>query len=448
MDFKGWLITENENVEQFLNWFGQQVLASTQPGQGFVSIKFPDPNSFFLNARQAPQASQAPTAAPMPLAASTRLPGPLLREGLNQDDPHGKGGLAYTATKHMLPKWSPQQVLNFKVGLRDNIAKIGRDLGYLFELEIFQYLVQRKKLQPFGENEFTTYGLEDSKQAKSGVLANIARFNGPQLTKQYVQFVQAHAWGVAEQIYQKTVQILEKCRVDYVEFLGSHHGGDVSMGRRDPADIKIGCSEVTRGRKAIGYSAKFTSESKVHITSQRAESLYELMGGKNSAAFATKLDSVLINYKKAKDFLLRTFAVLAEKYEGNPVAFTEFLEELLTGGNDTLPAARLYIRQPAPGNNVWSQAMQQDFITSDNRTGKLRPKPGATVTVNATNTYIKLTYTVPGGSRNGTFIVLEPYLSTAKAEDIQDDEEWDFDKPTTTKQIAKINVKMNNLAAR
>lgn len=442
MDFKGWLLTEGDDavLQGFLTWIGQQMLSGIQPGQGEVVVRFPrNYSQYFASSRsQAPQPQQT---TPMALAAHYRPLGLILGESLADEDPHGKGGLAYRATAHMLPKWNNQQVLDFKVGLRDNIVRIGKELGLLFEIEIFQYLVKKKKLRPGGENEFTTYSAEDSQTSKSNILATIAKSVGPSLTKQFVQFVQAHAWTVAEQIFQRTVQILNKCRVDYVEFVGGD--GSDFQGRGDPADLRLGCSSAKKGRASIGYSTKFTSESKVHVTSQRAESLYGLMSGPNPEEFSAKLDSVLINFKKAKEYLLRVFGELAEQYEGDPAAFTKFLEGLLTGGKDTFPAARLYIRGTGGGN--WSQAMQRDFITSDNQRGKLQPRPGASVTVNPTNTYIKIIYKVPGGTPYGTFVVLEPYLTMPKADDVQDDDDWDMDRPAP-KAVAKINVKMNNLA--
>jgi len=443
MDFKDWLLTEEDTgIQAFLTWAGNAVLQAIQPGQGEVRFRFPNYAQYALStASGVPQASQP---SPMALAASRRLYGPLLGEGLNQDDPHGKGGLAYTAAKHMLPKWNDQQVLNFKVGMKAAPSKYGQQFGLLFEVEIFEYLVKKKQLSPVGENEFTAFSLEDSRTTKAGILAELTKGEGPALTKQFVQFIQAHAWTVAEQILQKTMRILRHCKVDSVEFIGggsgwkAQHGGE----RANPADLILGCSSVTgKKRGSVGYSTKFTSEALVNVASMSLSSMYQMLGGEQSEEEKAKLDAVVMNFDKAKKYVVAKLDGLAAQYENQPEAFVKLLEHLITGGHDTFPVARLYIR--SAGGAEWSNAFKMDFETSDNQRGKLAPKPGATVEVATTNSYVKMTYKVPGGTPYGTYIMLMPTMVSPSNKDA-DEDEWDMNR-AVDKPFVKINVKVNNL---
>jgi hypothetical protein len=87
-----------------------------------------------------------------------------------------------------------------------------------------------------------------------------------------------------------------------------------------------------------------------------------------------------------------------------PKHFANLMNDLVTAGFATLPAVRHYA-STHKGGAGWSPALQKDFKIKD---GKLRRRQGATVTVRPTETKLKISYKVPGGSRGGTNIIFVP----------------------------------------
>lgn len=390
--FREWL-AEQDNLQQQVTTFFQKVkahlLSSMQTEDGYVKFQFPIDYEVLFNAQQ-PAATipmrQAPiTQQPMALAAHTMHSGKLV-EGDNQEDPYGKGGIA---AKHVAAPlgWDDKQTLNFKKTMQKNIQRIGKEMGLLFEVYIYIDLLD-VGLNPVEktQDDFWAYSLRDQHTAK--LQEKVSKSSSPLI----LQFVEFHAKDMAQKMKQKASQLL-KCSVDSVQFIGGAAGGG---SRRNPSDIIIGC-----GEKMAGFNLKFTSETKIHMASLAFHSAYELLGGQHAAAFQQGTQTA----EDKEQFVLAHLWELAQQYENQPDQFTNMLNYLISG-NEKMPvlmAARNYVRNR--GDVGWSGGIELDFKVKGN---VLYPKPGAMVRVQKHKTNVQLTYSVEGGSRNGTSIYFEP----------------------------------------
>lgn len=398
--FSEWL-AEQDKLQQQVTTFFQKVnahlLSSMQTKDGYVKFQFPIDYDVLFDAQQPttipmrqPMTTQSMATQPtMALAAHTIHSGKLV-EGDNQENPYGKGGLA---AKHVAGPlgWDAKQTLNFSKSMKQNIQRIGKEMGLLFEIYVYIHLLE-VGLKPIEEkqDDFWAYALSDQYTEK--LQEKVSKSSSPLI----LQFVEFHSKDMAQKMKQKTSQLLQ-CSVDSVQFSG---GAADFGGRRNPSDIIIGC-----GEKMAGFNLKFTSETKIHMASLAFHSAYELLGGQHAADFQQGTQTA----ENQEQFVIDQLWELAQQYENQPGQFTDTLNYLVSGrmgGSGKMPvlmAARNYVRNR--GDVGWSSGIELDFKVKNN---VLYPKPGAMVRVQKHKTNVQLTYSVEGGSRNGTSIHFEP----------------------------------------
>jgi len=436
MDFKLWLEHEeygnlDSEVDNWLAQVTRTVLSTMKMEQGHLTFSFP---SYKTTTQNAPAwaSMRAGVERPMALAAHTQHAGPITHEGTDAEG--GKGKLAYQAgvdAGFIKPFRATKDVTKFQKTLDSKISVISRDMGLLFETEVFISLVTSKKLKPVNG-----HGLPEAKKVRNKHLEAIrARITNGAIYGRIVALVRNHGVDLANQMYDRAMQnqhLQKSCngQITQVEFTGGSSGWNIT----DISDIKIGCD-----LDKMGFATKFTSEAKIAYRSLVAGTMYSLLGGTQPTEFADKLKEAMDeNPAAAKQFMIGTYYELARDMDGDPAKFVGFLNYILTAGNNTFPAARNYTRNTGGAN--WSVAMQRDFQTSDKAGTPLDPKDDAEVTVSANQTYVKMLYKLKGGSRDGTYVTLEPDIKTT---DLFGD---DDDFSPTTSNVARVVIKVNNIA--
>lgn len=409
MNFSNWIIGKELKTEltPFFENIKRQALASIRPiREGEVLVSLP---SFSKTIASIPQFSQQPTEPVYSLAAHTDYGSDLI-EGIGHGDPYGKGTEAYKKIQGKLTsqQWDQKQVEAFKKSLHKNIKNISSHLGLLFETEVFSYLVDQHGLEEIGEkSSFNVYSERDQ------YIQKIKNIVGERVGNQLIQMTQIHAEDLASQILIKTNKLLN-CKVTQIEFKGG-----MSINVRDTSDVILKCGSSRKPRNQLGYSLKFTSETKVGVASMPPAVMYDLLGGKHPDSFANNLNNTE-DPKEATELMLNTLTEIAERTL-TPTRFTNIMNNILSGEGDVLPAIRNYVS--GSGTVSFSKSIQKDFITSEEGGQKIKPRPGATVEVKRTTTYVSLIYKVPGGTTYGTQIFLEP------------------------RDVNRINIKMTNIGS-
>jgi len=396
--FSEWLSEQNDLQQKLTSFFQKvklQILSSMKAKDGYVLFQFPqDYESLFEQPTAQPQQpyAQQPYNQPFALAAHTLTPGTWINEGDKQEDPYGKGGLAFKSVADKLD-WEPGQILTFKKTMQKSIQRIGKEMGLLFELYIYIHLIDMAGLNPIEEDKdsFWAYSVRDQYMEK--LQAKVSKASSPLI----LQFLELHSKDMAQKMKAKAASLL-KCPVDSVQFNGGE--GSTFTARKTPADIIIGC-----GQQMVGFNLKFTSETKIHLASLAFHSAYNLLGGRNPGNFQKGVE--MAEEGEENQFVLSQLWELAQQYENQPTKFTKMLNYLISGVGEmpVVPAMRNYTRNR--GNAEWSGGIELDFIVKNN---VLYPKPGATVQVQKKQprTYVQLTYKVADGTPHGTSIYLEP----------------------------------------
>lgn len=442
MTFYEWFNSDLTPFQIFLRQIGETVLKSVKPGSNFLSFRFPRYEQFSSILHSTPSIGQEPSFIPVgsakSLIAAGVAPRPVLKEGLEKEG--GKGAIIYktaVANKYLKPFKQSADVDGFQKVLQKNLQGISREMGLLFEIEIFLNLVLQAKLEPVGDIDDL-----EAKKIRRTRMQNIIEIVKDQTNGQrIIQMVQGHGVEVAQEMINYTknnAQVMNACqgKVNQVEFNGGEEGtGDIS-------DIKIGC-----GASKVGFSIKFTSESKSRYRGLSPDKVYKLLGGKNVTGFNKKLSNYITEFEKPRIFIIQQLYELAkDNIENNPQNFTDFLNLILTNHELNMPVVRNYMR--ATGGADWSPAIRRDFDVSSDTTHPLIPLPNATVEVTANNTYVKLKYKVPNGSSSGTFITLEPRIQL-QYNLRQGGGFYDEDIPDSSDGGANnaiVNIKINNLS--
>ena len=401
-------------LESFFAGIKNYVLRSFQPSKGFAGFRFPDYTSL-----------TAPGARPLALAASTIYPGQLI-EGWEKE-PGGKGGVALRAIAGSIGHWTDPQKEKFQRAMNapkhfSLPAQVGREMGLLFEIEAFLYLVQKHGLTAIGGFDLQA-GLAEQQRLEQQLNAKLSK----SLTALVMEFIRIHAGGpphgMGEMMYQKTVALIGRnCQVNAIEFTG---GGGARYNRikQDTADIRIGCDQFMQGqRSSIGWTMKAATEPEMSIRHLSMKKALQVLGGKKYWKQAVRmvkstLDNPLMDPAEMRSDVIRTLVKLAQRrFAGNPTAFVRLLELLTTGGSDTLPAARNLARNL--GGAGWSGAFGMDFGTGEGEGRKLsaRLQANPTVTVDSNPTYMHITYRLPNkelakgqkGTNFGTRLKFEP----------------------------------------
>lgn len=394
MDFRNWL-----QLEEILKAAKQHVLSTLRVEEGFVRFSFPA-NYTQLVSRPVQQAT-APQQQSMALAAGTIHSGEPVneaREGGTKDV-----GAMKALQQVADPGWTGPQWKTFQNIVKKKTGDIGQAMGFLFEIEVLLYLMDKKGLFDKDEDaDVRSRALFGNRRRKYMSQIEQILFDKAE-SKQIIYMVQSHAADLAEQIYMQSKRVL-RCEPDSLRFTG---GESAFVAERvDPADIVLFCK-----KSRLGWNIKFTSETKIHIMTATPQSAYRLLGGDDLEKFQADLNSAMQNateYSYYTDLRLALIGameeVAKERFENNPVAFTDLLNRLISGKQKTIMAPRNWA-SPSMGGAQWSANIQKDFIT---RPTKLEARPDATVAVKSNNTYVKLTYKRPGGSHSGTSIFFEP----------------------------------------
>jgi hypothetical protein len=444
MQFKLWLEYKESDAEikidAFIKKIKNIVMSSINIKDNYASFSFPKNYEMLIGSFPSKIQMRQPL-----LAAHTQYNGAVIKEG--EREPKGKG--AYEAGVEqglIVPFDSPKDVDVFQKVITDNIRFVARDMGYLFEIDTFLYLLQ-KNLENISSNT------EDIKFKKEKYSKNIeGRIKNKIVYNKLIELISGHAEDLASQIYNRATSA-EICngKIDQVEFLG---GGSYGSGaNHDIADIKIGC-----GLDKMGFSVKFTSEAKVPYRHLSLMTTYEMLGGNDPDQFNIKVKKALGNSEKeAKIVTLQNLYELVKDYEVQD--FINLLNNVLTSNSYTFPAVRNYFR--GAGGAQWSVNIQRDFNTSDTPKTPLSAKEGAVINVVVNETYVKLLYKLKGGSRNGTYITFHPHISYNNQseeplgnnwdEDANDVDPWDVeanDKKALSNSLSNftIDVHINNIA--
>lgn len=397
----------SEELEVFVTNIRNGVLRSIRPGNGYISVSFPKPGG---------QVGLAPQ---LRLAAGVVHTGPLMAEITEKG---WKGKTATAALGPALAHWTTGQRGSFEKGMdagkHSLPSLVGKEMGFLFEIEVFIHLLRSYGLKPLGAKDLA-YAMGE----KTRLEQEIARkLRNQQLAALACEFIEVHAGsgenGMAGLIYKKSLELIRDCKVDTVEFTG----GDVTAYRArlksDTADLRVGCgTAMAGGRSDVGFSLKAVTETQIEVRSFSIGRALMLLGGSSTAA--KKLQSVLQNplfdEKDKQQEILRVYEkTAARNYQNKPQKLARLLELLVTGGADTLPAYRMLVRNI--GEPGWSGAVEKDFVTGEGPGSKLGAKLGSSpaITVKATKTYISLTYMVEGGNHYGTSIKFEPMADGSK----------------------------------
>lgn len=382
MDFKEWLSEDQmiiQEVEKLLNGLKMQALNSMHVTNKKVAISM--------------KAAQPAFA----LAAHYVPEGPAVTEH-DWENRHNKGYLALNAASKFGDVqqnlgWDKKQQNSFKRGFHSRVQKIATPLGFLFEAEVFMSMLNEYSLHD-GDN-----GEMQVNTIRTKFLDQIKAVSG-HLAEQILQLTALHAKDLAGKIVDKTKRILG-C-VDMVWFNANTNSN--WSGRGNPADIMVGCSEVSGERDRVGYSLKFGSETKINVASFANTQLVSVLGLKGKAA------QDLIAAEDEHESIRKLFIAIQPKFEKNPKEFVKFLNLLLAGKQFTFPAPRNYA-SPDMGGPDWSANIKKDFLTSD-RSPTLRPRDDATVFLDFNSSYVRMTYKVLNGSASGTSIFLLPRNKT------------------------------------
>ena len=387
-NFKEWL---NNGPEAELNaWVSQLQLAimhSIRPSEGFISLQV---KSLIKNN---PMASQAN-----------------LEHSVNEVKGPGWKGKATIANLSDKINWNQSQKNSFEKGMnagQNSLPNtVGKEMGLLFEVNVFLHLLHNYKLKAIGKD--VNYVIAEKSKIIDEINQKAAR-----LSTLVVEFIDVHATEMAEMIYKKATSLITQCKIDCIEFTG---GGGASYSQNyqkmkgDTADLRIGCSRYMEGdRKDIGFSLKASTETQQEVRAFSPTKTIAILGGshRQQKHIHDIFNTPIMDVNEKREELMKYMGHLATKnFANRPKKFASLMATLVTGGADTLPAYKNLTR--GNGEPGWSGAVQKDLNTNENPGMKLSNKMGATVEVNANSTYIALKYMVPGGNHYGTIIKFQP----------------------------------------
>lgn len=422
--FREWLgAAENTGVMNDLaHWFGQlqqRSISSIKASEGYISISI---------GSLVPVSSVRP---PVALPSNIVKSEPYLSSGASMEhfrafgevtEKGWKGKAALVAASGLGLNWNKKDTASFEKGMNGGTRSIpqmvGKEMGLLFEVEVFAFLVTTFKLRVIGDKDLN-WALGE--QARLGEL--ISGKIGKNLGRLVIEFIRGHATGktgMGNLIHSKAMSLVRQCVVDSIEFTGGENGSVAARIKSDTADLRIGCAQYLPGmRKDVGFSLKAMTETRVevrHLSGSKALSIlgagrnvirnYKEMTPTFSDEVSDEPEEVPLSEDR-RSYLMDAMQKAAElNYTNKPRKFASLLELLVTGGADTIPAYRSLLQaDSSPG---WSNAIGKDFITKDDQGSKLGAKLGSVIEVKSTKTYIKLTYMVDGGNHYGTSVQFEP----------------------------------------
>jgi hypothetical protein len=359
-------------VLSFLGRIKHSVLNSIKVKDGKVSFNFP---SFEEQ--------------PLSLVAHNKQKGNILSEGYGQQAKFGKGTLAFKAVQgQVFPDLDTKQADMFQ-----------KEMGLIFELEVYLYLVEVSNLQPKGERGPGWVRTQNAVQYET-----IKKKTSKTLADQIVMLIRYHAKELATSMLKRTQQMLKDCKVNYIAFSGGEffktHGT-----HRQTADMVLGCS-----KKSVGHSLKFTSETMPTIAHLWNKQSFIMFGGKKIATFADELGEYEEGSKEESKFVLDNLEELIRRLVKKPIKLNYVINKLLLGTEEageisnTVPAFRNYIR--GRGEAGFAPAIRKNFRISYQDGNKILIKPNSEIGVRRTKSYINIYITAPD-SNTPTIIKVE-----------------------------------------
>lgn len=397
MTFLEFLNIEQNELNSYFNNIINYVMSSFKVYGKRVGFNFPKQNTMPINQGL----SFSPIAKQNVLAAHYEIPGIIQNENNDWENRHKKGWQAYKGMSAIqTPDWDAKQQNLFKSRLTNKLAKIAQSLGFLFEIEVFQYLERNGMFD-------ADKGIMQLAKVKKTYVDDIVKHTGT-AANLILEMLQIHVKNLADQIIEKSKKILG-C-ADMIWFTG---GTKASWeGRNSPADIYIGCSEV---EEKTGFSVKFGSETRINLASLSLNTVITLLNK------SFKLQEI----EKDENWSYNVSKMLYEAAQGmTPARFVSILNYLITGRENVIPAFRNYASTEL-GNAGWSENIQKDFLISKKLSEPLKARQDSEVVLDFNSTYMKATYKVPNGSYSGTFLLFVP----------------------NDPSIGKINIKVNNMTS-
>ena len=397
--FSEWL--GNDEMSAVAVWFQQlqsRIVSSIRAGEGFISVSI---------------SSLAGVGSNIGIGAATEH-----FWGFSEVTEKGwKGKAAVAAAGELGLGWSAKDSGAFARGMnagqRSIPAMVGKEMGLLFEVEVFIYLVNTFKLKPVGPRNLAWANGESNR-----LIGVIAAKIGANLGRLVVEFIKAHAGGakgMAPLIHSKAMALVRQCIVNSIEFTGGADGvaGATTRLKEDTADLRIGCSQYLDGmRSSLGFSLKAGTETEVEVRGLGPGRALSILGAS---------DAVIANMKAIESPEERRVALISymgsaalANFKDNPTKLAKLLDLLVTGGSDTIPAYRSLLKPgTGPGFNP---AIGKDFNTAEGPGRKLSAKLGSSPVIDVTSnaTYVKINYKVQGGNHYGTSVIFEPEADASK----------------------------------
>lgn len=422
-NFREWLGKSENSIAELKNWARElesRIASSIRASEGYISVSI---SSLASGASIQPSLVTSPVSGSlssnMSLAASVAHFGPLLGEVTQKG---WKGKAAVQAAAGMGLGWNAKDVATFEKGMnagnRSIPQMVGKEMGLLFEVEVFIFLVMTFKLKVVGEKDLSWAIGEQSRLI--GVINGKVGIN---LGRLVVEFIKQHATGktgMGNLIHSKAMALVRQCVVDSIEFTGGGDGeaGAVARFKSDTADLRIGCEKYLPGmRSDVGFSLKAVTETQVDVRSLGPLKTLSVLGAGRRILKEMKEmgNNPLYDGLEKRSYLLKSIEEAATaNYVNKPQKFASLLELLVTGGADTIPAYRSLLQaDSSPG---WSAAINKDFVTGEGPGRKLGAKLGSSpvIEVKSNSTYVKIVYMVGGGNHYGTSVQFEPDGSGSK----------------------------------
>jgi hypothetical protein len=403
MQFKEWSSSSQSKTNDFLKKVVELVLESMRVKENEIIFSFPNyttvASAYDTELEPAAEEPQA-----MRLAASVK-PEPTLQENWGAH-PLGKGHYAWeklaAAGSPAALAMTPTQVYNFKRRFSAHLSSVAKEMGLIFELEIYANLLKNG----IYSSDMST---SDAINKINAYYAGITAKTDSSFTDNVRILIEHHADEVGNTVLAKAKSIL-KCEKLLVKFIGGNQLQMDKTGSRVTSDMSITC-----GSESLGFSTKLTSESMVRVGDFWIKPMYVLLGGKSIVGFGKKLESLLKDEPSVRVFVVEVLETLLNKLSNNPPKLNFVINKILLGSDieedgkekisNVIPTVRNYLA--GRGGAEFSDKLKQDFVVDPNHELKLRIKPNSTVKVKKTAIAVSLNISNPSGTSTGTIIKFE-----------------------------------------
>ena len=394
-------------------WFQQmqsRIISSIQPSEGFISVSISSliktPNF----------ASAGPIANPSGNVGISGS-GAAMEHFVEVTEKGWKGKAAVSAADELGLGWNVKDSGAFARGMnagqKSIPAMVGKEMGLLFEVEVFIYLVNTFKLKPIGQKDLA-WASNESIRLGSVISAKI----GVRLGKLVIEFIKAHSGGgkgMAPLIHSKAMALVRQCIVNSIEFTGGADGeaGASARLKEDTADLRIGCEDYLTGmRSSLGFSLKAGTETEVEVRKLGPGRALSILGA--SDAIIRQIKGIEDPAMKRQSLITAMNTAATKNYRNNPKKLASLLDLLVTGGSDTIPAYRSLLK-PGMGPGFGS-AIGRDFNTGEGPGRKISAKMGNSpiIDIISNATYVKINYKIQGGNHYGTSVIFEPESDGSK----------------------------------